>query len=160
MQPDWLMNQFSGLVPPNGMQVSGIHFQHPDQPLSAAALPQTHPLKTRIVTLLQALHFMRDWQVNPFCRGFATSRSITSYLGFVVLPGPQRSDTRGGAASGPFFRAPVISGWIWLEKKECLLIPPGQSAGEPLAPTFPMRKRTPIRAPSPQRCEQSPAWQV
>jgi hypothetical protein len=75
MQPDWLMNQFSDLVP-NGMQVSGIHFQHPDQPLSAATLPQTHPLKTRIATLLQALHFMCDWQVNPFCRGFATSRSI------------------------------------------------------------------------------------
>jgi hypothetical protein len=70
------MNQFSDLVP-NGMQVSaGIHFQHPDQPLSAATLPQTHPLKTRIATLLQALHFMRDWQVNPFYRGFATSRSI------------------------------------------------------------------------------------
>jgi hypothetical protein len=31
---------------------------------------KTHPLKTRIVTLLQALHFMRDWQANPFCRGF------------------------------------------------------------------------------------------
>jgi hypothetical protein len=55
------MNQFSDLVP-NGMQVSaGIHFQHPDQPISAATLPQTHPLKTRIATLLQALHFMRDW---------------------------------------------------------------------------------------------------
>jgi hypothetical protein len=36
----------------------------------AATLPQTHPLKTRSATLLQALHFMRDWQVNPFCRGF------------------------------------------------------------------------------------------
>jgi hypothetical protein len=65
------MGQFSDLVP-NGMQVSGIHFQHPDQPLSATTLPQTHPLKARIATLLQALHFMRDWRVNPFCSGFAT----------------------------------------------------------------------------------------
>jgi hypothetical protein len=46
------------------MQVSGIIFQHPDQPLSATTLPQTQPLKTRIATLLQALHFMRDWQVS------------------------------------------------------------------------------------------------
>jgi hypothetical protein len=66
---DWLMDQFSALVP-NGTQGSGTHFQHPDQPLSATALPQTHPLKTRIAALLQALHFMRDWQVNPFYRGF------------------------------------------------------------------------------------------
>jgi hypothetical protein len=63
------MGQFSALVP-NGTQGSGIHFQHPHQPLSATTLLQTHPLKTRIATLLQALHFMRDWQVNPFCRGF------------------------------------------------------------------------------------------
>ena len=69
MKPDWLMNRFSALVP-NGTQGSGIHFQHPDQPLSATTLPQTHPLKTRIATLLQALHLMRDWQVNPFYRGF------------------------------------------------------------------------------------------
>ena len=69
MKPDWLMDQFSALVP-NGTQGSGIHFQHPDQPLSATTLPQTHPLKTRIATLLQALHFMRDWQVSPFCRVF------------------------------------------------------------------------------------------
>jgi hypothetical protein len=48
----------------------GIHFQHPDQPPCAATLPQTHPLKTRIATLLQALHFMRDWEVNLFYRGF------------------------------------------------------------------------------------------
>jgi hypothetical protein len=72
------MNQCSDLVP-NGMQVSGIHFQHPDQPLSATTLPQTHPLKTRLATLLQALHFMRDWQASPFCRGFITSRSISSF---------------------------------------------------------------------------------
>jgi hypothetical protein len=48
------------------MQAPGIHFQHPDQPPCAATLPQTHPLKTRIAALLQALHFMRDWQANPF----------------------------------------------------------------------------------------------
>jgi hypothetical protein len=82
------MDQFSDLVP-NGMRgLSGIHFQHPDQPLSATTLPQTHPLKPRIATLLQALHFMRDWQVNPFCRGFATSRSIFSSLGLGLLPDP------------------------------------------------------------------------
>jgi hypothetical protein len=49
MKPDWLMDQFSALVP-NGTQGSGIHFQHPDQPLFATTLPQTHPLKTRIAT--------------------------------------------------------------------------------------------------------------
>jgi hypothetical protein len=90
------MNQFSALVPPNagGMQGSGrIHFQHPDQPLSATTLPQTHPLKTRISPLLQALHLMRDWQVSPFCRGFATSRSIFSPLGFGLLSDHQRPDT-------------------------------------------------------------------
>jgi hypothetical protein len=81
------MDQFSDLVP-NGMQDSGIHFQHPDQPLSATTPPQTHPLKTRIATLLQALHFMRDWQVNPFHRGFSTSRSIFSSLGFGLLSDP------------------------------------------------------------------------
>jgi hypothetical protein len=69
MRPDWLMDQFSDLVPDRMQGVPGIHFQHPDQPLSATTLPQTHPLKTRIAALLQALHFMRDWQVNPFCRG-------------------------------------------------------------------------------------------
>jgi hypothetical protein len=89
------------------MQVSGIHFQHPDQALSAATLPQTHPLKTRIATLLQALHFMRDWQVNPFCRGFATSRSIFSSLGFGLLSDSLRPDTpRTGAVNGSPFQAP------------------------------------------------------
>ena len=64
------MDHSRGLVL-NRMQAPGIHFQHPDQPPPCAAtLPQTHPLKTRIATLLQALHFMRDWQVNPFYRGF------------------------------------------------------------------------------------------
>ena len=63
------MDHSRGLVL-NRMQAPGIHFQHPDQPPCAATLPQTHPLKTRIATLLQALHFMRDWQVNPFYRGF------------------------------------------------------------------------------------------
>jgi hypothetical protein len=92
MPPDWRMNQFSDLVP-NGMQVSGsIHFQHPGGPAAfrgyPGTLPHTHPLKTRIATLLQALHFMRDWQVNPFCRGFATSRSIISSLGFGLLSEP------------------------------------------------------------------------
>jgi hypothetical protein len=86
MQLDWLMNQFSALVP-SGMQGSGIHFQHPDQPLSATTLPQIHPLKTRIATLLQALHFMRDWQANPLCRGFTAPRSIPSPLGFGPLSG-------------------------------------------------------------------------
>jgi hypothetical protein len=52
-----------------------------------------HPLKTRSAPLLQALHFMRDWQVNPFCRGFATSRSSFSSLGFGLLSDPWRSDT-------------------------------------------------------------------
>jgi hypothetical protein len=63
------MDHSRGLVL-NRMQAPGIHFQHPDQPPCAATLPQTHPLKTRIATLLQALHFMRDWQVNPFYPGF------------------------------------------------------------------------------------------
>ena len=63
------MDHSRGLVL-NRMQAPGIHFQCPDQPPCAATLPQTHPLKTRIATLLQALHFMRDWQVNPFYRGF------------------------------------------------------------------------------------------
>jgi hypothetical protein len=61
------------------MQAPGIHFQHPDQPPCAATLPQTHPLKTRIAALLQTLHFLRDWQVNPFCRGLWLSPPLTSY---------------------------------------------------------------------------------
>ena len=94
MKPDWLMNQFSALVP-NGTQGSGIHFQHPDQPLSATTLPQTHPLKTRIATLLQALHFMRDWQVNPFYRGFRhlSFYFLVSWDLDLLLSDPQRPDT-------------------------------------------------------------------
>jgi hypothetical protein len=54
------MDHSRGLIP-NGIQAPGIHFQHPDQPHCAAALPQAHPLKTRIAArLLQVLHFMRD----------------------------------------------------------------------------------------------------
>jgi hypothetical protein len=60
------------------MQAPGIHFQHPDQPPCAATLPQTHPLKTPIATLLQALHFMRNWQFNTFYRGIR-------HLSFPVL---------------------------------------------------------------------------
>jgi hypothetical protein len=89
------MDHSRGLIP-NRMRAPGIHFQHPDQPPCAATIPQTHPLKTRIAALLHALHFMRDWQVNPFCRGFATSRSLFSrLLGFRLLPDPWRPDKRG-----------------------------------------------------------------
>jgi hypothetical protein len=62
-------DQFSALVP-NGTQGSWHSFSAPGPAASATTLPQTHPLKTRIATLLQALHSMRDWQVNPFYRGF------------------------------------------------------------------------------------------
>jgi hypothetical protein len=73
------------------MQAPGIHFQYPDQPPCAATLPQTHQLKTRIVTPLQALHFMRDWQVNPFYRGFRHLSSLVPFprlLGFGLLSDP------------------------------------------------------------------------
>jgi hypothetical protein len=81
MKPDWLMDQFSALVP-NGTPGSGIHFQHPDQPLSATTLPQPHPLKTRIATL----HYRRcvlcaTGKSIRSTVAFATSRSIFSYLG-------------------------------------------------------------------------------
>jgi hypothetical protein len=69
----------------------GIHFQHPDQPPCAATRPQTHPLKSRIATLLQALHFMRDWQVNPFCRGGFRHAPLVPFprlLGFGLLSDP------------------------------------------------------------------------
>jgi hypothetical protein len=89
-----------------GMQAPGIHFQHPDQPPCAATLPQTHPLKTRIATRLHALHCMRDWQVNPFYRGFR-------HLSFPFLvswdsyshPKPV-GRARTGAAGGPWFQSP------------------------------------------------------
>jgi hypothetical protein len=80
------------------MQAPGIHFQHPDQPPCAATPPQTHPLKTRIATLLQALHFMRDWQVNPFCHGFRHLSAVpfSRLSGFGLLSDPWRPDTREG----------------------------------------------------------------
>jgi hypothetical protein len=50
-----------GLMPPTGCRLLAfIDFQHPDQPHCAAIRPQTHPLKTRIASLLHALRFMRD----------------------------------------------------------------------------------------------------
>jgi hypothetical protein len=133
MKPDWLMIQFSALVP-NGTQGSGIHFQHPDQPLSATTLPQTHPLKTRIAALLQALHFMRDWhplksriatllqalhfmrylQVNPFYHGFRhLSRSLSSSLGIWTSVRPRKVGHTTRAANGPFFQAPIVNGWVF-----------------------------------------------
>jgi hypothetical protein len=83
------MDHSRGLIP-NRMQAPGIHFQHPDQPPCAANLPQTHPLKTRIATLLHALCFMRDWQANPFCRGFRhlSFPFLVSCLGFGLLSEP------------------------------------------------------------------------
>jgi hypothetical protein len=71
----WLMDHRRGLIP-NGIQAPGIHFQHPDQPhclrgYSPARRATTHhPPTPRIAALLQALHLMRDCQVNPFCRDF------------------------------------------------------------------------------------------
>jgi hypothetical protein len=81
-------------------------------PPCAATLPQTHPLKTRIATLLQALNYMRDWQVNPFYRGFrhlSFPFHVSWDLDFCPTPGG-RTHTR--AANGPFFQAPVINGWV------------------------------------------------
>jgi hypothetical protein len=115
----WLMDHSRGLIP-NRMQAPGIHFQHPDQPPGAATLPQTHPLKTRIriATLLQALHFMRGWQVNPFYRGFRhlSCPFLVSWdLGFCPAP---RGRTHARAVSGPFFRGPIINGWVFPKTRE------------------------------------------
>jgi hypothetical protein len=74
------------------MQAPGIHFQHPDQPPCAATLPQTHPLKSRIAALLQALHFMRDWQANPFYRGLKAGhnfRAVNGSTSQAPVMGPQ-----------------------------------------------------------------------
>jgi hypothetical protein len=93
------MDHSRGLVL-NRIQAPGIHIQHPDQPPCAATLPQTHPLKTRIATLLQVLHFMRDWQANPFYRGFR-HRPLVPFsrrLGLGLLSDPEMSDTHGAAA--------------------------------------------------------------
>jgi hypothetical protein len=97
------------LLPRNPhLPLSTVHFQHPDQLPCAAALPQTHPLKTRIYTLLQALHFMRDWQVNPFYRGF---RHLP--CPFLVSWDPYSSPapkgrTHARAVNGPSFK-PIIT---------------------------------------------------
>jgi hypothetical protein len=91
------MDPFSDLVP-NGVQVaSGIHFQHPDQPLSATTLPQTHPLKTRITTLPQALHFMRDWQASPLV-------PFSSLWDLDFCPAP-KGRTHTSAVNAPPFQA-------------------------------------------------------
>jgi hypothetical protein len=109
----WLMDHSRGLVLNRSMRAPGIHFQHPDQPSCAATLPQTHPLKTRIATLLQALHFMRDWQVNPFYLAFATSRSLSSSLGIWTSVRPLEAGHTARAANGHFFQAPIINGWVF-----------------------------------------------
>jgi hypothetical protein len=101
-----------------GMQAPGIHFQHPDQPPCAATLPQTHPLKTRISTLLPALHFMRDWQVNPFYHGFRHLPSLFSSLGiwrdFCPTPeGRTHTRTRGRLTGLYSKQAPIINWWVF-----------------------------------------------
>jgi hypothetical protein len=111
MMPDWLMDQFSALGP-NGTQGSVIHFQHPDQPLSATTLPQTHPLKTRIATLLQALHFMcAAGKSIRSAVAFATSRSIFSSLGVLTSVRPAKAGHTTRAVNGPFFQAPIFFSW-------------------------------------------------
>jgi hypothetical protein len=55
---------------------------------------------------------MRDWQVNPFYRGFR-HRSCPFLVSWDLdfFPTP-RGRTHTRAASGPFFQAPVINGWV------------------------------------------------
>jgi hypothetical protein len=111
------------------MQAPGIHFQHPDQPPStlpcAATLPQTHPLKTRIATLLQALHFMRDWQTNPFYRGFRhLSLPFLASWNLDFCPTPAGRTHHGGGWR-VFLLSPhnMLVGLFSFLKRECLLIP-------------------------------------
>jgi hypothetical protein len=59
---------------------------------------------------------MRDWQVNPFYRGFRhLSFHFLVSWDLDLCPTPQRSDTPRAtrAVSGPFFQAPVINGWVF-----------------------------------------------
>jgi hypothetical protein len=82
-----------------------------DQPPCAATLPPTHPLKIRIATLLHALHFMRDWQANPFCRGFR--RLPFPFLAGCLVswdlgscPTPKGRARTGGGGTGASFQGP------------------------------------------------------
>jgi hypothetical protein len=52
---------------------------------------------SRIATLLQALHFMRDWQVNPFYRGFRhLSFPFLVSWGLDFCPAPKGRTHRDG----------------------------------------------------------------